>query len=82
MKIASGGDKPGNHGVIGAMRDALFSPFVTPVLLVVVVGAAWVYVRSKAAKETFVRLGFALGALVAGVSLLMNPGLLPASLSE
>lgn len=75
VKIASGGDKPGNHGVIGAMRDALFSPFVTPVLLVVVVGAAWVYVRSKAAKETFVRLGFALGALVAGVSLLMNPGL-------
>ena len=75
VKIASGGDKPGNHGVIGTMRDALFSPFVTPVLLVVVVGAAWVYVRSKAAKETFVRLGFALGALVAGVSLLMNPGL-------
>ena len=75
VKITSGGDKPGNHGVIGAMRDALFNPFVTPVLLIVVVGAAWVYVRSKAAKETFVRLGFALGALVAGVSLLMNPGL-------
>lgn len=75
VKIASGGDKPGNHGVIGAMRDAIFSPFVTPVLVVVVVGAAWVYVRYGAAKETLVRLGFAVGALVAGTSLLLNPGL-------
>lgn len=75
VKIASGGDKPGNHGVIGAMRDAIFTPFVTPVLVVVVVGAAWVYMRSGAAKETLVRLGFALGALIAGTALLLNPGL-------
>lgn len=75
VKIASGGDKPGNHGVIGVMRDALFSPFVTPVLLVVVVGAAWIYMKSGAAKETLVRLGFALGALIAGTALLLNPGL-------
>ena len=75
VKIASGGDKPGNHGVIGAMRDAIFSPFVAPVLVVVVVGAAWVYVRYGAAKETLVRLGFAVGALIAGTSLLLNPGL-------
>ena len=75
VKIASGGDKPGNHGVIGAMRDAIFSPFVTPVLVVVVVGAAWVYMKSGAAKETLVRLGFALGALIAGTALLLNPGL-------
>ena len=75
VKIASGGDKPGNHGVIGAMRDAVFSPFVTPVLLVVVVVAAWIYMKSGAAKETLVRLGFALGALIAGTALLLNPGL-------